>query len=1150
MSQTKALLIKSSTSENREVKGKWHLFEEAQPYIQGIETGEIAKEVTPEVLNMMISGVPTPWARARLFQYAFPYTQVEANISTSGLIEFYKILTDEWKGLIAAMAIFPDRFKVSDPIRMDRRQTDNLYFIPNAFGRMLFEDYDLWCDPNELKNDPDANPFIQLIYYAGKLVGATSPFSVVFTAIDYSGLPQAGDMPWYRDGRFDDPLKYGNLTNDQIQKTYLLVSNIIDRKFADYDQVVNSNRGNKKPIDFDALKDFLRQWKQELRQTGNDIVDEGTLDGDFKFVNPYAPLFDVKQNLYFFPNGRISFSVNPEDTDFTEVDPKEILLQEDYVMVLNEDDEEQPLEKSAIFTLAVHDPEGKPEDRLYFPIPLSKKGIGLFRNTIGDLVKGQSADFHSLNGYIKPDEYKLVVELHLVIDSKRITPIVKEYKLEPIENGRSIIMWPNFISDHWTHYYLYTEFPVKDRSTQVIPFFKDPNEKKFITDDKGGLIYSTDTDKHLSAGLQVTNLVEYPPEKVDASSHKYDILKSNKPIAGMEIRKHLAGKQRICGYLIIKNPDDDTMGDRRLKDYTHQTTLQEAVVGIDFGSNNSCISYSRVNTSEVQPIPFNNRRVFLVGAEVRDPNQSKIAVPNELYFFQNESPDNGQIKSWVHEHNSHYIREGMGDEEVSGGVPTFEPNIHIKDMNDKHITTNAGILHHSMKWLNDPIGEAKKKAYLKTVWLKVCADLYANGFKPAELRWSYPGSFSNWEMLQYKTVYNEVGLTMPIKNVNTRVLDPSTEAEAVSNYALSTNMSLQSTNIFLGIDVGGSTSDVLVIAMDRANGKYKLLKQSSLRLAAGYLMSAIKTSPAFRQTIIDFHNNPNSSITIPNINTLFEKPETSPFFLNAVFDRLKDHEFDRFYNFIAQKSRHLFALPAYICGLLMYYSGQLVKKTIEENGDLLSEVKAVDLFPFGKGGRIFDWLASYPGGRMSLEYYNRCFKAGFGENNENIQVRKNEGIRKDNKSEVSKGLSAPQRVESALDIRENSDIFGEAGYVFVDRSNGNAEVNIGARDTVNYAHFENLDFDLKIPEKFEEFNKFLDIFLDFIGPAQTGIIPNTTDLHAKRDVIYNELKSFIINDSEYTKALKQPPFDYKHSMLVLEGMCYLKTALIPEIYRN
>ena len=39
-----------------------------------------------------------------------------------------------------------------------------------------------------------------------------------------------------------------------------------------------------------------------------------------------------------------------------------------------------------------------------------------------------------------------------------------------------------------------------------------------------------------------------------------------------------------------------------------------------------------------------------------------------------------------------------------------------------------------------------------------------------------------------------------------------TEAEAVCSYAMSQEFGLNSNNMFLGIDVGGSTSDILLIA--------------------------------------------------------------------------------------------------------------------------------------------------------------------------------------------------------------------------------------------------------------------------------------------------------------------------------------------------
>jgi hypothetical protein len=77
------------------------------------------REIDAATLNTMISGVPTPWARARLFGFALKYTQEDPNIRTTGLIKFYNSLVAEWKGLIATLALFPNRIKVSAPVPMD-----------------------------------------------------------------------------------------------------------------------------------------------------------------------------------------------------------------------------------------------------------------------------------------------------------------------------------------------------------------------------------------------------------------------------------------------------------------------------------------------------------------------------------------------------------------------------------------------------------------------------------------------------------------------------------------------------------------------------------------------------------------------------------------------------------------------------------------------------------------------------------------------------------------------------------------------------------------------------------------------------------------------------------------------------------------------
>jgi hypothetical protein len=76
----------------------------------------------------------------------------------------------------------------------------------------------------------------------------------------------------------------------------------------------------------------------------------------------------------------------------------------------------------------------------------------------------------------------------------------------------------------------------------------------------------------------------------------------------------------------------------------------------------------------------------------------------------------------------------------------------------------------------------------------------------------------------------------------------------VCRFALTREQGLTSDKLFVGIDVGGSTSDILLLARDITNNnKPKLFKQSSVRLAAGVFFDAVIESNTFRRAIFEFH---------------------------------------------------------------------------------------------------------------------------------------------------------------------------------------------------------------------------------------------------------------------------------------------------------
>ena len=120
-----------------------------------------------------------------------------------------------------------------------------------------------------------------------------------------------------------------------------------------------------------------------------------------------------------------------------------------------------------------------------------------------------------------------------------------------------------------------------------------------------------------------------------------------------------------AGYLMLRQD--------LIRDLTTVGTNSEAVVGIDFGSNNTCMYYNTPNRG-TNPINFGNYRAVLVGRENNNPKA--IAENNELLFFTNFPSENGQLKSWLHEHDSRYVGSNQSSE-VAGGVPVNRPNVRV-----------------------------------------------------------------------------------------------------------------------------------------------------------------------------------------------------------------------------------------------------------------------------------------------------------------------------------------------------------------------------------------------------------------------------------------------------------------------------------------
>jgi hypothetical protein len=1111
----------------------WHQLEQAKPYIENLTTGNIDDQINAVAMSAMISGIPSPWARAKLFQSAFGYSQNAQN----GLGQFCKLIVGEWKGLLALLAIHPNRITFKQvTLNYTNTSAGGSLHLANAMGRMLFDEKDLWTDPELLANsDPNALPYVQMVYYRDKLIGFVSPYTFVCTAAEYDYPELQSDISWFRQGKLNDPMPYLGNDRNSLQKVNLLLHNL-RTKINDFQAEINRNRRNN-TVTYNSLIEVLDKWLSQLGMGQGS--QQGTLDAELHFNRPYHGLFNISQEIWFNYASRVFSRQNPNNGAHC-FDIRKLLLDSPYLSEFDNTDNNQPLESAAVHYLTATESNGK---KRYFALPLSQLGVIIFQSKLADILTSVNGGLeHSLKAEIKGD--KLLVRLSLCIDNALQPPIDREYAIES-QQGMTpkCIIWPNFYSIHWSRYYFYSELPRNASGFKMYPFYRkvalDENTRVFIDEietenEKASLVFNKPSTR---------NLLKYPVGQVDNGSHKYELIQSETPIGGIEIRVDRDGSETPCGILILKKGQNAVVENLST---THAPNAGcVAQVGIDFGSNNTCISYEY--NGNISPINFRNRRIFITGTEVIDPNNEYFAQSHELLFFQNESPLNGQIKSWINRPDGRYCASDVANYEFVAGNPVFEPNIDVKELEEFRIRTNNGhIIDHNLKWKNDAHGITAKEGFMKTLFMKICAELYTNdNIKPAEIifKWSYPSALSKSDQRSYAAMYNTMIEHRPINRVGFRIAEPVTESQAVCNYAIGPGeIAVHQDTMMIGIDVGGSTSDILLVAS--VDNVPNLIQQSSVRLSAGKMAAVIENSNTFAQSILSFAET--RAIKIAGIDKINQNKRNAPYYLNALFDRLQDEQFADLYRNIyqnprvANRAKSIFAIPAFITGALMYYSGQLAKYAIDSQK--LGSVKKFSLYPFGKGGRIFDWLPARLGTKDANQYYEDCFKAGLNTHIEGFNLDFFQDRRRFIKSEVSMGLLR----ENVISHNPNNkiDIVGEEGFIY-------NQTGLNDQSEINSTHFKNLGA-ITFPNEFLKFKEFLNIYNDLVGINNGDFLPYAKQtIDAKTPELRDMLYRFIQNDPQYQQALRAGDnFGYSQPIFILTAMSFLDSVIIPFVQQE
>jgi hypothetical protein len=412
------------------------------------------------------------------------------------------------------------------------------------------------------------------------------------------------------------------------------------------------------------------------------------------------------------------------------------------------------------------------------------------------------------------------------------------------------------------------------------------------------------------------------------------------------------------------------------------------------------------------------------------------------------------------------------------------------------------------------------------------------------------------------------------------------EALAVAIYAASRpNSGVSQGRYILGFDVGGSTTDMMALTQMNVNGgtAESIVKQNSIRIAAGTLADATKIIPGFKDFLKSFaqQNNLGEIHALKNI-----KDSTVPFAFNQIVDRLNtESELDAFYRGIGAHCKPLMWLNLYLTGMTMYYSGMIARKLrhISENSPnhFFIPLNSVSIEFYGKGARIFDWFKAIDS-QNAYQYYLQCYMAGYGPE---AEAHHNGGFAISNfignsnysmgqvesdevKVEVAKGLAFTQIDFNQFDPNNSSslqylggnkkvyevtskfsEIIGEDGYM-LKTPEMQSPIALSALQELSPALMQRLGSQLIPPpdRKYSRFENFMNVFFNYATQAFEFNMPGQEVLQGISNInVTSELKS---DESFVAAQQSKDGFDYVTPLFIVQGQAFLKSVLLPKIQRG
>jgi hypothetical protein len=836
------------------------------------------------------TSIPSPLARMELFDTAFHIVATDQKNNLKGKTIYHQLVSDVLdmlqllynagsKDIGQGKKIWFREWKVSENINKlkGRGDTHPHYILGKSLEQIFFDRFE------SAFTGLDS---IFLIYYENKLMGGTSPLTLVFTSPNWSRYlsdNQILNTPQSTDGDifFDDHYRALHERNkDFVEYIYklLLVYKRSFEKAAGFRKYINKTI----ELYFPSLKLSLENYHQSAAP---DSV-ENVMDSEYsKILTNVENKFLTVKGLYLYHHQEGSEKDKVEKVSDFRIRATETKYQRQY----NKDNEEQYVYPPLVLLDGMNLPGNYMEENSPWNPNTRVRphylGYALYERKL-PMGNSQSITYP----FITTEDFleDVLIEMPFYINNQKffsgfagnfkyLLPVKKEYfnffRLQDLKDNLSIVMSDGAVKVSlkvpirnrkgiaditFTKTYTRSDGTIIECAADIgiYPFYQitAPEPELSVLNDYAILLANrieTDarnerislkffnyrmfvSDEHSIAKQMIPRSV-FDQGGATATSRYY---KLRELFDYMELLYQYDALGKKCSGLIIPN-----FNNRR---FHKGNLLKSYTFAIDFGTSNTHVAYK--SDDETLPVPFSideeDQQMVLLNAPGDDPDLGSryasygqfpaidLTLRREFIppIISNKSKT---TISFPFKTASCEITEFGNIEKSKVGLFS---HINIGYYIDREVNRGNIIYTTNLKWLlensNDNSNKSRVKFFLKQLLLQIKSKTILNEGNPSDLKivWSVPISMERGNRAALKKILLEAFDEVFGPSCGARLKDPIPEAVAPYFYLTRSGSGIQDIANVINIDIGGGTTDIMMF-MEAAGNRTDKFLCTSFRFA-------------------------------------------------------------------------------------------------------------------------------------------------------------------------------------------------------------------------------------------------------------------------------------------------------------------------------